>query len=321
MKLWHPEIFQGSLRKKHYFEGWYFKIVDKEEKHSFAIIPAIALSEDESHSFIQFFSGHLGTAQYFTFKKEDFITSHTSFNVSIDKSEFSLKNLNLHINSDGYTIQSNLSFKNTHKWPVKLLSPGVMGWYRFVPFMECYHGVLSFNHKIEGTITVNGEVIDMTGGKGYIEKDWGRSMPDSWIWMQTNHFENDNVSLFGSVAKIPWLGKFFSGFIFGLFIEGKTYSFTTYTGAKITHLGVNDKHIDIIVEDKRFLLKITADRENGADLPAPQMGKMTSKVNESLRSKIKVELTNKKKGIVIFTGTGRNAGLEFVGKTSELYQK
>ena len=38
MKVWQPEIFQGNLNKKNYFEGWYFKIVDASEKHAFAII-------------------------------------------------------------------------------------------------------------------------------------------------------------------------------------------------------------------------------------------------------------------------------------------
>ena len=28
---------------------------------------------------------------------------------------------------------------------------GIMGWYRFVPFMQCYHGVVSLNHKLNGT--------------------------------------------------------------------------------------------------------------------------------------------------------------------------
>ncbi len=27
MRLFHPEVFQGSLSQKRYFEGWYFKHV------------------------------------------------------------------------------------------------------------------------------------------------------------------------------------------------------------------------------------------------------------------------------------------------------
>ena len=28
-KLFNPEIFQGKFKRKSYFEGWYYKIVDK----------------------------------------------------------------------------------------------------------------------------------------------------------------------------------------------------------------------------------------------------------------------------------------------------
>ncbi len=318
MKLWKPEIFQGTLTKTQYFEGWYFKLVDKDEKHSFALIPGISLSPSYSHSFIQFFSGHTGQAEYFSFEQKKFSSNTNEFHVSIADSSFSLNHMSLHLVSETQTIDADVSFTAIKSWPVSFLSPGVMGPFRFIPFMECYHGVLSFDHAIEGSITINGDKIDMTGGKGYIEKDWGTSMPSSWIWMQTNHFDKENVSLFGSIANIPWLGNSFPGFIFGLYFEGKTYRFATYTGAKISFLEVTDNHIRIHIENRKLRLLIYADREKGADLPAPLNGAMTSKVNESLRSKIAVELINKKDEHVIFSGTGRNAGLEFVGKTSEL---
>lgn len=52
-KTFNPEIFQGKYKKKNYFEGWYYKIVDKDEKNSFAFIPGIAFDKKgNSHSFI-----------------------------------------------------------------------------------------------------------------------------------------------------------------------------------------------------------------------------------------------------------------------------
>jgi len=42
-----PEIFQGKFKSKNYFEGWYYKIVSKDEKNSFAFIPGIALTKKE----------------------------------------------------------------------------------------------------------------------------------------------------------------------------------------------------------------------------------------------------------------------------------
>jgi tocopherol cyclase len=138
--------------------------------------------------------------------------------------------------------------------------------------------------------------------------------------MQTNHFDRDGVSLSGSIAKIPWLGSYFTGYIFGFLYDKKLYEFTTYSGAKVNGLDVTDDYIRIRLENKVYRLDIDADRSEGVDLPAPRLGEMTAKVNESLRSSINVKLLRKNgHGTeLIYSGTGRNAGLEFVGDVTEL---
>jgi hypothetical protein len=178
--------------------------------------------------------------------------------------------------------------------------------------MECYHGVLSITHGIDGYVDVGGDRISLAGGRGYTEKDWGRSMPTSWIWMQTNHFDGDDISLTGSVARIPLLGRAFTGYIFGLYLRGHLYRFTTYTGAKVSKIAVTDERIDLVLEDKAYRLEIGADRAEGVSLPAPRLGEMTARVNESLRSRIQVNLFKKETAgpELIFSGTGRNAGLQ-----------
>ena len=81
---------------------------------------------------------------------------------------------------------------------------------------------------------------------------------------------------------------------------------------------MTEKFISLSLEDRLYTLKIEAKREKGTYLPAPKLGQMTSKVNESLRSEISVLLSNKCTGTIIYEGTGRNAGLEFVGDTAEM---
>ncbi|HOW15176.1 hypothetical protein [Methanosarcina sp.] len=39
--------------------------------------------------------------------------------------------------------------------------------------------ILSMDHTIEGFVDVNSIRTDITGCRGYIEKDWGVSMPSS----------------------------------------------------------------------------------------------------------------------------------------------
>ncbi len=116
-----------------------------------------------------------------------------------------------------------------------------MGPYSFAPFMECYHGVLSFDHDMNGTLIMNGESVNFDGGRGYIEKDWGRAFPRAWVWGQSNHFDHPGTSITISVATIPWLRTSFRGFIIGLWHDRKLYRFATYTGAT-DHESAIDRH-------------------------------------------------------------------------------
>jgi len=322
LSLWKPERFQGFGKTKDYFEGWYFKSVSRDEKSICAVIPGVSITKDHSasHAFVQFVDSSYRKAAYFRYPLSDFWASRKTFEIKIGPNSFSLRNIRLELSDERHAIRGELRFDDIHPWPVRLFSPGVMGWYAFVPSMECYHGVLSFDHNIEGSLETDGSRYDFTGGKGYIEKDWGISMPSSWIWIQTNHFGQDAASLFGSVAKIPWRGSYFTGTIFGFYFQGKVFRFTTYTGAKVHKLQVDAQSIEIVVEDKTYGLEIAADRREGVDLPAPKLGEMTAKVNETMKSEIDVRLYRKTRGskVTLFAGTGRNAGLEFVGDIEEL---
>jgi hypothetical protein len=322
LDTWKPGIFHGWRKKKDFFEGWYFKMVDRSEKKAYAVIPGVSIARDplKSHAFVMFMDARAQRMRYFRYPLDDLKASDKNFELSIGRSSFSTDEMRLNLEQKGDLITARISFKDTHPWPVKLLSPGVMGWYAFVPGMECYHGILSMDHAIEGFIEADGIRTDLTGGRGYIEKDWGVSMPSSWIWMQTNHFDWEGISLSGSIAKIPWLGSYFTGYIFGFLYDKKLYKFTTYSGAKVTGLDVTDNNIRILLENKVYRLDIDADRSEGVELPAPKLGEMTAKVNESLNSSINVTLSKKNgPGMeLIYSGTGRNAGLEFVGDVEEL---
>mgnify|MGYP000982992159 FL=1 len=98
------------------------------------------------------------------------------------------------------------------------------------------------------------------------------------------------------------------------------YKFTTYSGAKVTGLNVTDDKIKIRLENKAYCLDIDADRSEGVELPAPKLGGMTAKVNESLHSSINITLLRKTGSDtkLIYSGTGKNAGLELVGNVDEL---
>jgi tocopherol cyclase len=72
--------------------------------------------------------------------------------------------------------------------------------------------------------------------------------------MQTNHFAEAGTGLTASVARIPWLGTAFPGFIAGLWHRGRLYRFATYTGAALRSLAITDTNVHVSLQDRRFRL-------------------------------------------------------------------
>jgi hypothetical protein len=191
-----------------------------------------------------------------------------------------------------------------------------MGPFAFVPRMETYHGVLSMDHAVEGWLNINGEAVDFWGGRGYMEKDWGRSFPRGWVWMQSNHFAGSpGTSLSASVALIPWMGRTFRGFIVGLWHEGRLYRFATYTGARMLRLAVDDERVEWSMADGRYRLSIVAQRAATGTLHMPTGTEMAPRVPETLSASMVVRLVALGASErVLFQGTGSYAGLEVGGE-------
>lgn len=309
MKILKPEIFQGSLQKKNYFEGWYFKHVTSDKNQVFAFIPGISLLENDRHAFIQVINGITQETHYITYPLNQFSWEKEKLMVKVGDSVFSEDYIDLNIQTPEINVAGKIFYRNRSRFPGTLIQPGIMGWYSWVPFMECYHGVVSANHWLQGILRINSAEINFDNGKGYIEKDWGSSFPECWIWLQSNSFENKNASVFFSVAKIPWLGKFFMGFISFLFLNGKFYLFATYNGSKLVKTEKRPSGLEIELENSRNRLKINVKTGKAGELIAPVKGQMTRRIKESIDSEVQVVLTDKN-GNVLFSGQSGRAGLE-----------
>ena len=314
--LFNSEQYHGWGKTKRYFEGWYYKIVSADGTKAFAFIPGVAMDENGTQqAFIQVLDGKKFTAEYHKFDIDRFSAAEGKFEVQVANNFFRSDFLALNLPS----VQGELRFKNPFPWPNPWYSPGIMGPFSFIPFMECYHGVLSMDHEIEGSLTIDGETIDFSGGRGYMEKDWGKSFPSGYFWMQSNHFSEKRVSLKASVAKIPWLGSSFVGFIGGVLLGDRLVEFTTYNFSKLRKSFADENKVEIVLENGRHLLEIHAHRDHATSLASPILGFMDGRIEESMTSTIDVRLFDKKNKKVLLEDTGRNAGLEVAGKIEEIF--
>ncbi len=313
-----PMHFQGSLTKRNYFEGWYYKQVSQDGDITLALIPGVSLFEGDQHSFIQYILSYRSEAGekdlvtgYVRYPVESFTFQKNPFKVQVGKSIFTEKKIFLDLKDQERLFQGTIELHTLTPIETDIYSPTIMGPFAYFPKMQCNHGVISMDHDIMGTIQMNDQSLKFNYGRGYIEKDWGTSFPEEYIWVHCNTFATRETSLFFSIAHIPFLGRSFQGHIGNLLIKKKQYRFATYNGTKLSELQQKGKEVSFVAENKEAKLTVRAMPDLEKELIAPVKGKMERIIKEGVTGKVSFELFDKKTGEV-YKDHGKAAGIEVV---------
>lgn len=314
--LRNPDLYHGRMGKN-YFEGWYFKLVDSKIKHAFAFIPGIFFSPtgQHDHAFIQVVDGMKKTYQYERIAVDGFSAAGDSFSVNVGGSSFGRSGLDFNLSGEEAKVKGWVGFSNHLDWPDSILNPGSMGFYNYIPKMQCYAQVCAMDFDLNGSLEVNGQYVDFTGGKGYIEKNWGASFPYSWVWVQGNSFEKEHASLSCSLAHIPFPVSSFRGFLVGLYAGENFYEFTTMNRSKVE---VIQKGTDVVMHLKNRCYSLTIDCETNSEdfilLNGPRGDQMVPLVQENLQGNVTVILKENSSGKVIYEDCSQCAGVEYGGE-------
>ncbi|MGZ0712785.1 tocopherol cyclase family protein (plasmid) [Coraliomargarita sp. W4R53] len=320
----HPEAFHGDGVTRGFFEGWYIKLVSADRAQRWAVIPGIfrgltGADGERDEAFVQVLDGLTGRSWYHRFPVSEFRASDRGFDVWVGPNHFSPTGVTL----DLPQLRGRIDYTSPLVgWPVTPAAPGIMGWYGLVPFMECFHGIVSFGHSLEGALEVEGAATSFDDGRGYIEKDWGKAFPSGYVWLASNHIDattgdGEDASLIASVAIIPWMGGSFRGSIMGFRHGDQLYKWTTYNRSKERELVIDDTHVRWRVEGPDGVLQLDAERVRGGLLHAPLRTAMHQRVEETLDASILFTHTSCD-GRVLLAGTAQCAGLEVFGDTAQL---
>ncbi|MFM8772799.1 MAG: tocopherol cyclase family protein [Actinomycetota bacterium] len=315
----HPEAFHGTGLDGGFFEGWYVKVADSQQIARWAFIPGVFRGHDGTtttdEAFLQVLDGATGESAYYRYDAQDFTAATDRFDVWVGPHHFSSDGLSVRLPH----LQGDIEFTTPmDPWPVTWRRPGIMGWYAWVPMMECYHGVVSFGHDLRGVLTVNGQRQDFDGGRGYIEKDWGRAFPAGYVWMHSQHFAGEPTAcLVASVAIIPWLRSSFRGFIVGLRLGADLHTWATYNGSRERWLEIAETHVRWAIDGPSGSLELSAERKRGGLLRAPIRTRMHERVEETLDAVIAVRYIAPD-GRVVLDTTATTAGLEVHGDLERL---
>ena len=142
------------MYRKGFFKGWYYK--QEKGGQAVAFIPAVHLSGDgKGTASIQVITED--NAWNFDFPLDTVRLSDKKDTIQIENNYFSPKGFRVNLigKKDGkpVKIEGRIAFGN-----IAPLKGDIMGPFRFIPFLQCRHGVVSMSHKTKGSIQINGDL-------------------------------------------------------------------------------------------------------------------------------------------------------------------
>lgn len=278
---------------RNYFCGWYFKI--QTERETLAVIPALHKTGAKRSCSLQIITDK--GAWSLPFPYEEFQKENRSFGVRIGQSTFGKDGIRLSLHTKDICAQGEVAFGAFS--PIRY---DIMGPFRYVPFLECRHSVVSMRHTVSGTLSVNGTSYTFDNAVGYIEGDRGSSFPSGYVWTQCCFPEG---SLMLSIAEIPFGLLHFTGIIGVIQWRGQEYRIATYLGAKVQKITPDE----IIVRQGSTILTVTPMEPPAHPLQAPVQGAMCRTIRESAACRVCYRV--EKNGETLFSFESDRASLEY----------
>jgi hypothetical protein len=253
---------------------------------------------DRGYCFVQVYDGRSGRVTHREYPLESFVAGKAAAGdgFSVGPNTFSPRGVRLAVEGEAGAVHGELHFDEAKVWPARFLSPGAMGWFAWLPWLQCYHDVLSLHHRVEGHLQVLGEAREFTGGVGYLEKTWGGAFPDAWVWLQCNQFDRPGVCLFFALARVPLLGYPLRGVTAGLLVGDDLFPFGTYRAVRVVRAEVGPDSARFRVRGLGRTLEVEAGfgrTERPADLVlAPTPAGLRPRIREVLDATVRCELTD-----------------------------
>lgn len=294
------KYYYGTGHRGPYFEGWYLKHQGSEG--SLAVIPAIhqQRSGDRTAS-IQVITPK-GT-KTFSFPEQSFQAWPDRFQVRIGENWFSQEGVHLDLEDADFSLKGELQYG-----PFTPLDTDIMGPFRWVPGLQCVHGVLSMGHQVDGVVSLNGETSLFSHGTGYLETDRGRSFPRTYLWTQCTWVERQRGSIMLSVADIPMGVGRFTGCICEIHYGGRSHRMATYHGVKIQHWSEEGA----VITQGDMKLAVELKKKDAQPLQAPTSGNMTRTIHESLCATVRYRFWMK--DTLLFDHTDECASYEYANE-------
>lgn len=293
-------------KRQNLFQGWYFK--HQSPSQTLCLIPGAQQEKDGSRSaFLQVITqDHSYQVGYPFDKLKAYHGNHT---LQLGLSRFGREGVHLDVRTPDLCLTGDLAYG-----PFAPLSSPIMGPFRFLPRMECSHGVLSMHHRVTGELQLNGTPYAFDDAIGYIESDWGDSFPQEYLWTQDIQPQLP-LSIMLAIARVPVYGIVFLGCICEIHLGTKRYRLATYRGARVVSF---DCRHAVLSQGKYRLEVFLETKDNSKPLQAPVSGRMSRTIGESARCRVTYRLFENH--TLLYGWTSDAASFEYVPPAPSLLQ-
>ncbi len=307
IKIFSQLLSRSCRDTTRYYQRWYFKQTAwgplsgkaARKERALVFLPGVSYSPAGDHAFIQTLDGATGSSRYFVFPISDFSFKDDPFEIRIRDNRFSLSGINLDLVDERGHLGATIRFgpvATPRKSPWK---SGTMPPKAFAPCAGPHYEIVSLDHAAEGFAWIQDQAdigppdpIIFNGGRGYIARSWGSSMPEARIWIQANDLDTSggvgSISL--NLARITVGRASFNGFICILLIGTEEFLFSNRSGAHLDLLEYEGPTIHILLSDRAHKLEVQVRRSKEGALAAQSEGESDRYVHAGADARTRVLL-------------------------------
>lgn len=254
----------------------------------FIIIAGISISKSKEYAFIQVVSNFQQKNKLIKFPITDLKNKIDSNGFSIANNHFNSKNITINLDE----LNVNISFSNREDWKRSLINPNIMGFLSFVPKVECKHDVLTIDAEINGSFKIKENEFTFHNGKGYVEKNWGRSFPNEYLWVHANQFKDNDISLQFAIAKPKWL--LFSPTVYIGYVKFNKISLLGSHRLSLISIYQSNNSIFLKITKLKRIIYVEIKLKMPVTLFSPEDGEIKSLINEYLNSEVDLVIEKRK---------------------------
>jgi tocopherol cyclase len=219
----------GVVDTQPWFEWWYYKLVLPESGDAFYFIYGVvnpwdtAMENPSSRAYVGMGNFAEKAIIEDAYPVSDFSASYRATDVRVQNQHATDESIvGSLVDGDGGQVSWDIQISK--RWNFN-----AMGWAMFVPeITNIFWYPAQADALFTGRINYKGQVYTFENAPGYQDRNWGRSFPEWWVWIVSNHFEghpNTALAVGGGKPVILDAIDAFEGVGIGLFHKGKEYAF------------------------------------------------------------------------------------------------